>query len=230
MTPVLELSDVIKEYPGSPPVRALDGVSMSVDAGELVGIVGASGSGKSTMMNIIGTLARPTAGSVRLEGRDVARQRDRALAGLRATRIGFVFQQFHLVPGLSAADNVATGLVYRGITRGKRRRASQSALERVGLGHRLSHRPHQLSGGEKQRVAIARALVGGPALILADEPTGNLDSRTSEEIVELILDLNQQGATILIITHDHNIASRLSRRIELVDGRIVADQYNGVAT
>jgi putative ABC transport system ATP-binding protein len=227
MTPVLELSDVVKEYPGSPPVRALDGVSMVVNPGELVGIVGASGSGKSTMMNIIGTLAQPTSGEIRLEGRDVARERDRALAGLRAARIGFVFQQFHLVPGLSATDNVATGLVYRGISRGKRRKAAATALERVGLGHRLEHRPRELSGGERQRVAIARALVGEPALILADEPTGNLDSATSDEIVSLILDLNSQGATILIITHDHDVAARLNRRIELIDGRIVVDE--GVA-
>ena len=227
MTPVLELSDVVKEYPGSPPVRALDGVSMVVNPGELVGIVGASGSGKSTMMNIIGTLARPTSGNIRLEGRDVAQERDRALAGLRATRIGFVFQQFHLVPGLSATDNVATGLVYRGVSRSKRRKAAATALERVGLGHRLEHRPRELSGGERQRVAIARALVGEPALILADEPTGNLDSKTSDEIVELILQLNGQGATILIITHDHDVAARLNRRIELVDGRIVVDE--GVA-
>lgn len=229
MTPVLELSEVVKEYPGSPPVRALDGVSMTVNPGELVGIVGASGSGKSTMMNIIGTLAQPTSGDIRLEGRDIAQEHDRSLAGLRATRIGFVFQQFHLVPGLSATDNVATGLVYRGVSRGKRRRAAASALERVGLGHRLDHRPRQLSGGERQRVAIARALVGEPALILADEPTGNLDSRTSDEIVQLILDLNRQGATILIITHDHSIATRLNRRIELVDGRIIVDEENGPA-
>ncbi|MFW2382754.1 MAG: ABC transporter ATP-binding protein [Acidimicrobiales bacterium] len=224
MKPVLELSNVVKQYPGSPPVRALDGVTMTINEGELVAIVGASGSGKSTMMNIIGTLAQPTSGEIRLEGRDVARERDRALAGLRAARIGFVFQQFHLVPGLTATDNVATGLVYRGVGRGKRRRAAATALERVGLGHRLEHRPREMSGGERQRVAIARALVGEPALILADEPTGNLDSRTSDEIVELILQLNGQGATILIITHDHDVAARLNRRIELVDGRIVTDE------
>lgn len=224
MTPVLELAEVVKEYRGSPPIRALDGVSMSIAQGELVAIIGASGSGKSTLLNVVGTLARPTSGSVRLEGRDLASATDRALAGMRASRVGFVFQQFHLLAGLSATDNVATALVYRRVSRNQRRRAAAEALERVGLGHRLGHRPHQLSGGERQRVAIARALVGEPAIVLADEPTGNLDSHTSEEIIELILNLNQQGATILIITHDHQVADRLPRRIELRDGRIVADE------
>ena len=229
MTKVLELSDVVKEYPGSPPVRALDGVTFAVDEGDLVGIVGSSGSGKSTLLNIVGTLARPTSGRILLEGQDITQERDRRLAGLRAARIGFVFQQFHLISGLSAIDNVATGLVHRGVRRRQRREAAREALERVGLGHRSTHRPRELSGGERQRVAIARALVGRPALVLADEPTGNLDSRTSEEIVELLLDLNGDGVSILVITHDPVVAGHFARTIEIADGRVAADTSRHLA-
>lgn len=223
MTNVLELIDVVKEYPGNPPVRALDGVSLAIAQGELVGIVGSSGSGKSTLLNVVGTLARPTSGVIRLEGHDVTRERDRRLAGLRAARIGFVFQQFHLMSGLSATDNVATGLVHRGVGRRQRREAAREALQRVGLEHRSTHRPNELSGGERQRVAIARALVGRPALVLADEPTGNLDSRTSDEIVDLLLGLNSDGVSILVITHDPKVADHFPRTIEIEDGKVAAD-------
>lgn len=226
MTTVLELDNVTKEYPGVPPVRALDQVTLSVSAGELVAVVGASGSGKSTLLNVVGTLARPTSGTVRLEERDVAAESDQALAGIRAGRIGFVFQQFHLLPGMSAIDNVAAGLIYRGISRRERRRAAEETLHRVGLGARVTHHPNQLSGGERQRVAIARAIVGDPAIVLADEPTGNLDSHTGEEIIELLLSLNQQGSTIFVITHDHEIAERLPRHVTLSDGRIQSDTHS----
>ena len=226
-TPVLSLHDVVKEYPGTPPVRAVDGVSLDVYAGELVAIVGQSGSGKSTLMNLIGTLDRPTHGSVSIGGHPASSLSDAGLAGLRSERIGFVFQQFHLLEAVSALDNVATGLLYRGQRRGRRRALAAEALERVGLGHRMHHRPPKLSGGERQRVAIARAIVGDPAIVLADEPTGNLDSGTSAEIVELFRRLHDEGSTIVIITHDPELAASMPREIALRDGRVVSDQDRG---
>lgn len=222
--PVLALSGVAKHYPGSPPVRALDEVTLSVATGELVAIVGASGSGKSTLLNIIGTLDRATTGQVVIENTHVADLNDASLAGLRSSRIGFVFQQFHLLEAVSALDNVATGLLYQGVRPDRRRALATDALERVGLGHRLDHRPPQMSGGERQRVAIARAIVGDPAIVLADEPTGNLDSRTSTDIVELLTHLNGQGSTIIVITHDQDLSASLPRRITLSDGRVVNDE------
>ena len=220
---VLELRDVVREYPGIPPVRAIDGVSLRISTGELVAIVGPSGSGKSTLLNLIGTLDRPTSGTVLVDDVDTGKLNDSALAGLRAARLGFVFQQFHLLAGMSAIDNVATGLLYRGEPRRLRRARSIEALERVGLGHRLDHTPNKLSGGERQRVAIARALVGDPAIVLADEPTGNLDSTTSDEIVELLHGLHDEGSTIVVITHDRDLANKLPRRVTVRDGRLVDD-------
>ncbi len=222
-TAVLQLVDVAKHYAGSPPVRALDGVCLTVDRGELVAIVGASGSGKSTLLNIIGTLDRPTTGQVVIERTPVETLSDAGLAGLRSARIGFVFQQFHLLEAISALDNVATGLLYQGVRRGQRRALAHEALERVGLANRISHKPPQLSGGERQRVAIARAIVGDPAIVLADEPTGNLDSHSSAGIVALLRGLNADGSTIIVITHDANIAGTLPRQVTLSDGRIVGD-------
>jgi len=229
MTPVLELDSVTKEYAGRPPVRALDDVNLRIRQGELVAIVGPSGSGKSTLMNIIGTLDRPTSGDVRIDGIPTGSLSDSRLAGLRSDRIGFVFQQFHLLAGISAADNVSTGLLYRGIRPKERARRSVVALERVGLGGRATHRPGELSGGERQRVAIARALVGEPSIVLADEPTGNLDSKTSEEIVELMLELHREGSTIVVITHDGELASRLPRSVRVLDGRIDHDSGPALA-
>ena len=221
--PVLELDAVTKSYPSEPPVVALDGVSFAVRSGELVAIVGPSGSGKSTLLHLMGTLDRPSSGTVRVTGLDLSELSDRELAALRATRIGFIFQQFFLAEHSSAIDNVADGLLYAGLASGERRELAAEALERVGLTSRGRHRPTQLSGGERQRVAIARALAGRPAIVLADEPTGNLDSTTGNSILSLIEELHREGATIALITHDHAIAGRLPRKVEMLDGRIVAD-------
>jgi putative ABC transport system ATP-binding protein len=223
MTAVLELRSVGKTYPLPTTVTALANVDLTVGLGETVSITGPSGSGKSTLLNVLGTLERPSTGTVRIGGTDTSTIPDRQLSGLRAWRIGFVFQEFHLLEHLTVLDNVATGLIYRGLSMRSRRDAAASALRRVGLGSRVTHRPSRLSGGERQRVAIARAIAGEPQIILADEPTGNLDSATGAEIIRLIAGLAGPRTTVIVITHDIAVAAAMRRDVRLHDGRIVRD-------
>jgi putative ABC transport system ATP-binding protein len=224
---VVELAEVSRMYPGHPPVRAMKSVSLRIERGEMLGIVGPSGSGKTTMLNILGTLDRADAGTVRIDGHDVGALGDEQLSALRAHQIGFVFQQFFLAPGVTALDNVADGLLYTGLPLGERRRRAEQTLQRVGLADRTHHRPHELSGGQQQRVAVARALVGRPSILLADEPTGALDSESGAGVLELLRELHEEGTTIVVITHDHDVAGLLPRQVHIRDGRIETDDGLG---
>jgi putative ABC transport system ATP-binding protein len=221
---VLDLSEVVKEYPGTPPVQALAGVSLTIEHGEAVAIVGASGSGKSTLLHMMGTLDRPTSGNIAIAGRQVNDLSDSELSAVRAHHLGFVFQQFHLIHGYSARDNVADGALYRGVPLDERRSLADDALALVGLSHRADHLAEKLSGGERQRVAVARAVIGRPDIVLADEPTGNLDSKSSAAVTDLLRSLNDAGITLVVITHDLEVAGRFPRRVTLRDGAIVEDR------
>jgi putative ABC transport system ATP-binding protein len=222
MNAIVSLRNVSRIYPGGVP--ALRDVSLEIERRELVAIVGPSGSGKSTMLNIIGTLDRATSGQIEIDGLDIGRLNDKQLSALRARRIGFVFQHFHLAPGVSALDNVADGLLYTGVDLADRRRRATAALEQVGLSHRLGHQPHQISGGEKQRTAIARALARNPVLLLADEPTGALDTASGKGVVDLLLGLHDQGTSVVVITHDRDLARRFDRQVSMRDGKIIGDR------
>ena len=224
MTELLAVSNVRKTYPGSPPVQALAAVSLTVHAGERIAVVGPSGSGKTTLLHVAGTLERPTDGSVRIGGEEVSGLSDAELSRVRARRLGFVFQQFYLLDHLDAVQNVALSLLYRGVRVGDRRAAAIGALDRVGLGHRLSHRPAQLSGGERQRVAIARAVAGRPEVVFADEPTGNLDSAAGAEIIALLAGLADDGTAVVVVTHDQAVAAAMDRHVMMRDGHVVSDE------
>jgi len=219
MTALIVLENVRKEYDG---VVALRDASLTIEESEFVTIVGPSGSGKSTLLQLVGTLDRPSSGTVTIDGYNIATLTDRELSALRAQRIGFVFQQFHLAPGVSALENVSEGMLYQGIDPARRRKLAATALERVGLGHRLDHRPHELSGGERQRVAVARATAGSPTILLADEPTGNLDSRSGDDVMSLLEDLHKEGTTVIVITHDPDVAASAPRQIHIKDGEVAA--------
>ncbi|GAA1726819.1 ABC transporter ATP-binding protein [Isoptericola hypogeus] len=222
-TPLVSLRGVSRSY-GSPPTVALSWVDLEIARGEMVAVVGPSGSGKSTLLNLVGTLDRPTSGTIHVDGLDTRTMSDAELSALRAYRIGFVFQQYHLAEGVSAVDNVASGLLYTGTAAPERRARAAAALDRVGLSARAHHRPHELSGGERQRVAIARAVVGEPALLLADEPTGALDTRSGDTVISILADLNASGTAVVVITHDHQVAERMPRQVGIRDGRLVSDR------